>query len=58
MRPAFHLQDVKDVEFDHVRAQHAEGVPLFVLKSVEDFGVRNSPGIADTKLKSVDRKEF
>jgi polygalacturonase len=58
MRPAFHLQDVKDVEFNHVRAQHAEGVPVFVLKEVEDFGVRNSRGIADTQLKRVDRKDF
>ncbi len=58
LRPAFHLQDVKDVEFNHVKAQHAEGVPTFVLNGVENLLVQASPGIPDTKLKSADRKEF
>jgi hypothetical protein len=58
LRPAFLLDDVKNAEFNHVKAQHAGGVPTFVLKSVEDFAVRQSPGIADTGLRKVDRKEF
>jgi polygalacturonase len=58
LRPAFFLDSVKDVEFNHVRAQHAAGVPTFVLKSVEDFLVAQSPGIADTKMQKVDKKEF
>jgi hypothetical protein len=58
LRPAFHLQDVKDVEFNHVKAQHAANVPTFVLNSVENLMVQASPGIPDIKLKSADRKEF
>jgi polygalacturonase len=57
-RPAFQIQNVRDVEFDHVRAQHVDGVPTFVLKGVEEFAVRNSLGLNDTQLKRVDRKEF
>jgi len=58
LRPAFHLQDVKDVEFNHVKAQHAANVPTFVLNSVENLMVQASPGIPDIKLNSADRKEF
>jgi polygalacturonase len=58
LRPAFQLTEVKDADFNNVRAQHAEGVPTFVLRTVEGFAVRNSPVLADLRLKSVDRKEF
>ena len=58
LRPAFHLESVKNAEFHHVKAEHAANVPAFVLRSVEDFLVQSSPGIPDIKLKSVDRKEF
>jgi polygalacturonase len=58
LRPAFQLQEVRDAEFNHVRARHADGIPSVVLRTVEDFAVRNSPGLADAKLKSVERKEF
>jgi len=58
LRPAFVLDNVKGADFNHVKAQHAEGVPTFVLKSVQDFAVTQSPGIPDTKLKTVDQKEF
>jgi polygalacturonase len=58
LRPAFHLESVKDVEFNHIRAQHAANVPTFVLKSVEDFLVEHSLDIPDTRLKSVERKDF
>jgi polygalacturonase len=58
LRPAFLLDNVKGVEFNHVKAQHAAGVPTFVLKSVEDFSVRQSRGIENIALKSVEGKEF
>lgn len=49
---------MKDVEFNHVKAQRAANVPTFVLNGVENFLVQGSPGIPDTRLKSADRKEF
>jgi hypothetical protein len=38
-RPAFVLESVKSADFQHVKAQKAEGVPSFVLLNVEDFTV-------------------
>jgi len=58
MRPAFVLDSVKNVSFDRLKAQHAAGVSVFVLKDVADFDVRQSPGLPDTALKSVKQKEF
>jgi len=58
VRPAFVLSDVKHAAFDKLRAQHAAGVPSFVLKDVEDFDLRQSPGLPDTALKSVTQKAF
>jgi len=57
-RPAFLLESVTNADFFRVKAQHEAGVPVFSLKSVTDFLVQLSPGVADTKLKTVDRKEF
>jgi polygalacturonase len=57
-RPAFVLDTVKSVDFDHVKAQKAAGVPAFVLLHVEDFSVRNSPLTPDAHLDKVDRKEM
>jgi hypothetical protein len=37
LRPAFVLNNVKGVEFIHVRAQKEADVPIFVLKNVSDF---------------------
>ena len=58
LRPAFVLDSVKNAEFFHVKAQRAASVPAFSLKAVDGFEVRLSPGIADTKLQKVDKKEF
>jgi len=57
-RPAFVIEDVKGVDFQHVKAQKAEGVPTFVLKNVEGFGVHGSAPVADTHLASVKQKEL
>ncbi|HTZ21939.1 MAG TPA: right-handed parallel beta-helix repeat-containing protein, partial [Opitutaceae bacterium] len=58
-RPPFFLHDVTDADFDHVKAQHAEDVPSFVLKDVNGFVVLNSPGVPDTRRdQPVDSEEF
>jgi len=58
LRPAFVLDEVKDVDFEHVKAQKAAGVPTFVLQSVEDFSVNRSTPVADTKIPKTDHREF
>ena len=57
-RPAFVLDTVRAVDFQHVKARKAAGVPAFVLLHVEDFSVRNSPLTPDAHLDHVDRKEM
>ena len=57
-RPAFVLDNVKSIDFRHVHAQKAAGVPSFVLLNVEDFTVHGSPVLADTHIDKVDRKEM
>ncbi|HUI57750.1 MAG TPA: glycoside hydrolase family 28 protein [Bryobacteraceae bacterium] len=58
LRPAFYLENVRNIEFNHVKSQHAAGVPTIVLKSVVDFLAQRSSGIPDSRLPSVDRREF
>jgi hypothetical protein len=48
-RPAFVLNEVSDADFDHIKAAHSAGTPTFVLKNVNGFSIRNSPGISDTR---------
>ena len=36
-RPAFSLNDVKNADFMHVKAQRAEGVPAFSLQNTFNF---------------------
>jgi len=57
-RPAFVVDQAKDVVFDHVKAQHAAGVPTFVLLNAEDFSVTRSSPVADTTVAKTDHKEF
>jgi polygalacturonase len=52
-RPAFVLNDAKGVEFYRLRAQHATDVPTFMLKDVQDFSVKQSWPLLDTRLKVV-----
>jgi polygalacturonase len=58
LRPALVLDSVKNAYFNQLRAEHAAGVPVFNLRDVENFEVRQSPGIEDTQLKSVKQKAF
>src|SRR2546421_2748596 len=52
LRPAFVLNDVTDVEFSRVKAQHAYA-PTFMLKNVQDFGIHASYPIPDKRIESV-----
>ena len=58
LRPAFHLEDVKGATFLGVAAQKAADVPTFVLKNVEDFSVRNSRPVPDTRVERTESKRF
>jgi polygalacturonase len=58
LRPAFHLEDVRGATFLGVAAQKAADVPTFVLKNVEDFNVRNSRPVPDTRVERTELKRF
>ncbi|HEV2764367.1 MAG TPA: right-handed parallel beta-helix repeat-containing protein, partial [Pyrinomonadaceae bacterium] len=58
LRPAFYLDDVRNAHFLGVAAQKAEGVPTFVLKNVQDFSVRQSRPVEDTRVERTERKTF
>ncbi len=58
LRPAFHLEDVRGATFRGVAAQKAADVPTFVLKNVEDFNVRDSRPVADTRVERAESKKF
>ncbi|HWB85491.1 MAG TPA: glycosyl hydrolase family 28-related protein [Bryobacteraceae bacterium] len=57
-RPAFVLDDVKGIDFDHVKAQKANGIPTFVLMNVENLAIDHSTPVPDTKIEKVERKEL
>jgi polygalacturonase len=57
-RPAFVLEDVRDVDFHHDKAEKAAGVPTFVLRHVEDFILTNSRPVVNKHFKSVKRRVF
>ncbi|MES1167438.1 MAG: glycoside hydrolase family 28 protein, partial [Pseudomonadota bacterium] len=48
LRPAVILDDVAGADFDHVKFQHAPGVPTFMLKGVAGFDVSGSIGLPET----------
>jgi hypothetical protein len=49
-RPVVVLDDVAGVDFRHLAAQRAGGAPLFVLRQVTDFSVRDTRDLPDTRL--------
>ena len=49
LRPAIILDEVKNADFDHVKALPATGVPTVVLKNVDGFIARDCPGLPDTR---------
>jgi polygalacturonase len=57
-RPAFVLDDVKDISFSHVKAQKAEGVPEFVLINVEKLAIDHCAPEPDALVEKVARREM
>ena len=57
-RPAFVLEDMQDVDFTRPKATVAAGVPLFRLKNVENFCLRDSAQVPDMSLEHVSEKEI
>jgi hypothetical protein len=49
-RPAIWLEDVDEADFFHIQARTAAGAPVFSLHQVEQFAVRYSEPVADTRL--------
>lgn len=58
LRPAFFLGDVRGADFLHVLAMHAQDVPTFVLRNVENFSTHQCGLVPDTRLDRVDQKKF
>ena len=58
MRPAFLLDDVKGVDFYHVKAQKAANIPTLVLRNVVDFSTHQCSGVPDMRLDRVEQKKF
>jgi hypothetical protein len=58
LRPAFALDDVKGATFQNAKAQRAADALIFALKNVEDFSVRQSNGVPDTRLERVAEKKL
>ena len=57
-RPAFVLDDVKNIEFFKTNAQLSAGVKMFSLKNVIGFSSMQSRTIPDTKVDRSDQKQF
>jgi polygalacturonase len=57
-RPAFVLDDVKNADFNNIKAQRAAAVPAFVLKNVEQFTLRNSRDLPDQKFAQTKEASF
>jgi hypothetical protein len=53
VRPAIYLNDVKGADFINLKAQHAAGVPIFVLKDVTDFTTFRCKDLKDTEIKKL-----
>jgi hypothetical protein len=53
------LNDVKGVEFIHVKAQREGDLPTFVMKDVTGFSIQQSWPLPDQRLERVEgRKVF
>jgi len=57
-RPAFVLDHVIGVDFQHVKAQKAAGVSTIVMKNVENFTSRGCTPLPDTQVATVERREM
>jgi hypothetical protein len=57
-RPAFVLDHVNGVDFQHVKAQMATGVSTMVMKNVENFTSRGCTPLPDAQIPTVERREM
>jgi hypothetical protein len=57
-RPPFMLYDVAGAQIEHIRAQAAAGVPLFMLNKVTDFSIEKAAGLPDTRRDKVDQESI
>jgi polygalacturonase len=57
-RPAFVLDDVKNIEFFRTNAQLLSGVKMFSLRNVSNFSSSQSRTIGDVKIEHADQRQF
>lgn len=57
-RPAVVLHEVDGAIFDGFHAQKPDGVPIFSLRNVSRFRLRNAPGLPDTERARVEAEKF
>jgi polygalacturonase len=57
-RPAFRLENVRNADLVNVKADKIAGGSTVVLKQVEDFTLRNSRSLPETRLDKAGEKEF
>ena len=57
-RPAFFLDNVKNVEFFRTTAQLSAEAKMYVLKNVSDFSSSQSRNREDVKIAKTERREF
>lgn len=58
LRPAFWLNDVSDVDLQHVKAQVSGDAGMFVMKNVTNFSTHQCSPVADVILTSVANKKL
>jgi polygalacturonase len=58
LRPAFILDNVTGADFQHVRAQKAEGASTIILNQVKDFNLFNSNQLPNIKFSEADKKQL
>ena len=57
-RPAFVLDHVAGIDFEHCRAEKANGVPTFVMMNAKDVVAHGCAGVPDFHVDGIARKEM
>jgi polygalacturonase len=58
LRPAFFLDDVKNIDFIHVKAQKAESVPVLSLRNVVNINLFRSLDLSDRNILKSENDKF
>jgi hypothetical protein len=58
LRPAIVLDDVIGADLRHVKAQHAQGVPVISAKNVENLDLHQCKGVQDGHKDKVEQDQF